>query len=99
MPPFSLYSNFNGIPSSLDDENEDDNPPPPLEIIPFTTHLPRWVRSTWDATCSLAGDPTDRQRTRSQFERASSLLAQVPENPDPKTFEEASIHPNCNIPN
>ena len=52
------------------------------------------MRSTRDAAGSLAGDPVDRQRTHSHFERASSLLAQVPKNPDPKTFEEASGHPD-----
>ena len=92
VPPLSLSSIFNSIPSSSDDDNEDENPPPPLEVIPFTSQLPRWVRSTWDTTGSLADDPTDRRHTRSQFERASSLLAQVPENPTPKTFEEASGH-------
>ena len=29
-----------------------------------------------------------------QFDKASSLLAQVPENLDPDTFEEASGHPD-----
>ena len=90
----SLSSIFNSIPSSSDDDIEDHNPPPPLEIIPFTPQLPRWVRSTRDAAGSLAGDPVDQRRTRSQFERASSLLAQVLENPNPDTFEEASSHPN-----
>ena len=76
--PLSLSSIFNIIPSSSDVDNEDENPPPPLEVIPFTPLLLRWVLSTWDATGSLAGDPADRQRTRSQIERSSSLLAQVP---------------------
>ena len=40
-------------------------------------------RSTRDAVGSLAGDPVYRRRTRSQFERASSLLAQVLEKLDP----------------
>ena len=52
-------------------------------------------RSTQDVAGSLAGDLADRQHTRSQFERASSLLAQVLENPDPETFEEAFGHQNC----
>ena len=88
----SLSSIFNSIPSSLDDDNEDENPPPSLEIVPCTPPLPRWVRSTRDAASSVVGDPADWRRTRSPFERASSLLAQVPENPDPQTFEEASSH-------
>ena len=82
MCHLSLSSIFNIIPSSSDDDSEDDNPPPPLEIIHFTPPLPRWVRSTQDATSSLVGDPVDRRRTRSQFERASSLLTQVPEKLD-----------------
>ena len=73
VPPLSLSSIFNRIPSSLDDDNKDDNPPTPLEIVPYTPLLPRWVRSTRDAAGSLAGDPADRRRTRSQFKRASSL--------------------------
>ena len=85
----SLSPIFNSIPSRSDDDIEDDNPPPPLEIIPFTPQLPIWVRSTRDAIGSLASDPADQRRTRSQFERSSSLLAQVPE-----TFEEASDHPD-----
>ena len=94
VPPLSLSSIFNSIPSSSDDDNEDDNPPPPLEDIPSAPQLPRWVCSTWDAAGSLAGDPAYQQRTHSQFERASSLLAQFLENPDPENFEEASGHPN-----
>ena len=56
----SLSSIFNSIPSTSDDDSKDDNPPPPLEVIPFTPLLPRWVRSTWDATGSLAGDLANR---------------------------------------
>ena len=51
---------------------------------------PRWVRSTCEATSDLADDPRDQRRTRSQFQRASSLLAQFSENHDPETFAEAS---------
>ena len=83
VPPLSLSSIFNSIPSSSDDDSEDDNPPPAREIVPYTPPFPRWVRSTWDAAGFLAGDPADRRHARSQFERASSLLAQVPEKLDP----------------
>jgi hypothetical protein len=38
--------------------------------------------------------PSDQHQTRSQFQRASSLLAQVLETHDPKTFAEASGHPD-----
>ena len=31
-------------------------------------HIPRWVRSTCDATGDLASDPRDQPRTRSQFQ-------------------------------
>ena len=94
MPPLSISYIFYNIPSSSDDDNKDGNPPPPLEIVPFTPSLPRWVRSTRDVAGSLVGDPADRRRTCSQFERASSLLAQVLEDLDPETFEEASRHPD-----
>ena len=83
VPPLSLSSIFNSIPSSSDDDSEDESTPPPLEIIPFTPQLPRWVHSTRVSVGSLAGDSTDRQCTRSQFKRASSLLAQVPKKLDP----------------
>jgi hypothetical protein len=56
--------------------------------------LPRWVRSTREATGDLVSDPSDQRQTCSQFQRASSLLAQVSETRDPKTFVEASSHPD-----
>jgi hypothetical protein len=81
--------------SSSDDDSEDENPPPPaylppdesikLELAP-TPLLPRWVRSTREAVGDLVGDPSNQRRTRSQFERASSLLDQVSETHDPETF-------------
>eukprot|EP00253_Pinus_taeda_P011169 PITA_11169 len=73
-----------------DDESEDDNRPPPSQ----DPQLLRWVRATRDAAGDLAGDPTDQRRTRSQFERAFSLLAQAPVNHDTDTFAEASGHPH-----
>jgi hypothetical protein len=42
----------------------------------------------------LVDDPSDHHRTRSQFQRASSLLAQVSKTHDPETFAEASSHPD-----
>eukprot|EP00253_Pinus_taeda_P006208 PITA_06208 len=89
VPPLPISSTFENI-SSSDDESEDDNPPPPSQ----DPQLPRWVRATRDAAGDLAGDPTDQRRTRSQFERASSLLAQAPVNHDPDTFAEASGNPH-----
>ena len=74
------------------DDSEDENLPPSPHVPPITLAptLPRWIRSTCEAVGDLAGDPRDQRRTRSQFHRASSLLAQVFENHDPKTFAEAS---------
>ena len=83
VTPLSIYSIFDKIPSILDDENT----PPPPQDLPSSLQLPRWVFSTRDATSSLPGDPADQRRTCYQFKGASSFLAQVPENPDPNTFE------------
>jgi hypothetical protein len=89
--------------SSSDDDSEDENPPLPAHLPPDESFepelapvppLPRWVRSTREATGGLVGDPSDQRRTRSQFQRASSLLAQVSETHDPETFAEASGHPD-----
>eukprot|EP00253_Pinus_taeda_P027812 PITA_27812 len=79
------------------DESEDDNPPPPSEDPPPAPSLAQWVQATWNAAGDLVGDPTDQRRTRSQFERACSLLAQVSENYDPHTFAEASGHPHWDV--
>ena len=67
-----------------DDDSEDENPPPPTHVSPIARALmpPRWVHSTCEAVGDLADDPKDQRRTRSQFQRASSLLAQVSENHD-----------------
>eukprot|EP00253_Pinus_taeda_P022965 PITA_22965 len=89
--PLSISSTFEHI-SSSDDESEDDNPPPPSQDPPSTPPLPKWVCATRDLAGDLSGDPTDQRRTRSQFGRASSLLAQVSANYDPDTFAEASGH-------
>ena len=56
--------------------------------------LPQWVHSACEAAGNLAGDPRDQCRTCSQFQRASSLLAQVSENHDPENFAEASRNPD-----
>ena len=94
MPPLSISSTSNNIPSSSDDDNEDDNPPPPPQDLPSAPQLPKWFCSTRDATGSLLGELADQRHTRSQFDRVSSLSAQVPENYVPDTFEEASSHPD-----
>eukprot|EP00253_Pinus_taeda_P011894 PITA_11894 len=91
VPPLFISSTFEHI-SSSDDESEDDNPPPPSQDPPSAPSLPKWVQATRNAAGDLACDPTDQRRTRSQFERASSLLAQVLANYDPDTFAEASGH-------
>ena len=72
--------------SSSNDESEDENQPLPA-LVPLVRSIehepapapqrPRWVCSTRQAVGDLAGDPLDQRRTRSQFQRASSLLAQV----------------------
>ena len=96
--PYSSSSNFlEKFPTIVsDDDSEDENPPPPAYVPPIApaSILPRWVCSTCEAAGDLVGDPRDQRRTRSQFQRASSLLAQVFENHDPETFTEASRNPN-----
>jgi hypothetical protein len=42
----------------------------------------------------LVGDPSYQRGMHSQFQQASSLLAQVSETHDPKTFVEDLVHPN-----
>ena len=53
-----------------DDDSEDEYPPLPTHVplIAPAPILPRWVRSTCEATGDLASDPRDQQRTRSQFQ-------------------------------
>eukprot|EP00253_Pinus_taeda_P021565 PITA_21565 len=93
VPPLSIPSTFENI-SSLDDDRKDKNPPPPSQDPPSTPQLPKWVCTTRDAVDALASDPTYQRHTHSQFDRASSLLAQASTNYDPHTFAEASGHPN-----
>ena len=92
--PSSSSSNFlDRFPTPVcDDDGEDENPPSPAHVPPIAPApmLPRWARSTCEATGDLAGDPRDQCRTRSKFQRASSLLSQVFENHDPETFVEVS---------
>ena len=73
-----------------DDDSEDENPPPLSHVPPIAPAPmpPRWVCSTCEVAGDLAGDPRDQCQTRSQFQQASSLLAQVSENYDPETFAE-----------
>ena len=82
-----------------DDDSEDENPPPPAHVPPIAPApmLPQWVCSTCEATGDLAGDPRDQGQTRSPFQQASSLLAQVFENHDPETFAEASGNPYWDV--
>jgi hypothetical protein len=110
VPSFAYEPSLADVPSSVpildsssDDESEGENPPLPADIPPDDSiepekapipPLPRWVRSTREATDDLVGDPSDQRRTRSQFQRASSLLAQVSDSHDPETFAEASGHPD-----
>ena len=86
----SSPSNFlNRFPTLVsDDDNEDENPPLPAHVRPVATTplLTRWVHSTCEVAGDIVGDPRDQRRTRSQFQRASSLLAQVFKNHDPETF-------------
>jgi len=93
MPPLSIPSTSKNI-SSSDDDSEDENPPPPSQDPPSAPQHPKWICATRDAVGSLASDPTNQCRTRSQFDRASSSLAQTSTNYDPDTFTEASGHPN-----
>eukprot|EP00253_Pinus_taeda_P014665 PITA_14665 len=93
VPPLSIPSTSESI-SSADDNSEDDNPPPPSQDPPSAPQLPKWVCATRDVAGALVGDPTDQRRTRSQYDRASSLLAQASANYDPDTFVEASDHPD-----
>jgi hypothetical protein len=83
------------VSSSLDDDSEDENTPPPTPLPPYesiehetapTPSLPRWVRSTREATIDLVSDPSDQRQTYSQFQQASSLLAQVSESHDREIF-------------
>ena len=94
VPSSSSSSSFlDRFPTPVsNDDSEDENPPPPAHVPPIAPApiLPLWVHSTCEAAGDLAGDPRDQRRTRSQFQRASSLLAQFSENHDPETFAEAS---------
>ena len=74
----SYYSFLGSTPSSydsLDTDSDDEIPPPP--VPPPAPNLPRWVHSTREVVGDLASDAPDQHRTCSQFQRASSLLAQV----------------------
>lgn len=67
VPPLSISSTSNKIPSTSNDESEDVNPPPPPQDLPSTSQLPKWVRFTWDAIGSLERDPADQRRTSYQL--------------------------------
>jgi hypothetical protein len=75
------------------DDSEDENPPLPAQLLPYESIEPEpapllfiWVRSTLEAVGNIVGDPLYQCRTRSQFQQASSFLAQVSENHDPERF-------------
>jgi hypothetical protein len=91
------------VSSSDDDDNEDENPPLHAHLLLDESiehelapapQLFRWVCSTQKVVGDLVGDPSDQHRTCLEFQRASSLLAQVSEICDPETFAEASSHPD-----
>jgi hypothetical protein len=72
--------------SSSEDDSEDENPPPLAHLPPnesiehepaLAPPLPRWVHSTQEVSGDLVSDPRDQRWMRSQFQRVSSLLAQV----------------------
>ena len=65
-----------------------------MTILPHLLGILLQLHATWDATSALAGDPINQRCTRSQFDRASSLLAQASPNYDSDTFAEASGHPD-----
>ena len=93
VPSSSSSNILDRLPTPVfDDDSEDENPPPPSHVPPIapTPMLHRWVRSTCEVAGDLAGDLRDHRRTCSQFQRASSLLAQFSKNHDPETFAEAS---------
>jgi hypothetical protein len=101
--PYSVFVPSSDLVSSSYDDNEDENPPPPAHPPPDESFepepapaplLPRWVCSTREAVGDLVSDPSDQHWTRSQFQRASSLLAKVSKTHDLETFAEASAHPD-----
>ena len=97
VPSFSSSKFLNMFPTLVsDDDSEDENPPLLSHVPPIAPALmlPRWARSTCEAAGDLASDPVDQRQDHSQFQRASSLLAQVSENPDPETFVEALGNPD-----
>jgi hypothetical protein len=74
------------VSSSSYDDSEDENPPLPTHLPPDDSiepkptpapSLPRWVRSTREVVGDLDFDPLDQRQTHSQFQRSSSILAQV----------------------
>ena len=79
VPSCSSSSNFlDRFPTLVsNDDSEDENTPLPTHVPPIALApiLPRWVHSTCEAAGDLSHDPRDQRRTRSQFQRASSLLA------------------------
>jgi hypothetical protein len=65
-----VHSSVPILVSYSDDDSEDENPPPSAHLPPDESFepeptpvppLPRWVRSTREATGGLVGDPLDQR--------------------------------------
>jgi hypothetical protein len=106
--PYSEFVPSFVLVSSSDDDSEDENPPLPGHLPPDESfepeptpapHLPRWVCSTQDEVGDLVSDPSDQHQTRSQFQRASSILSQFSKTCDLETFAEALGHPDWDYKN
>jgi hypothetical protein len=89
------------VSSSLYDDIDDENPPPPTHLplddpieheLALETPLLIWVRSTQEVVGDITNDPSYKRRTRSQFQRASSILDQFLETRDLETFVKDSSH-------
>ena len=87
-PPSSASSSLPSTSSTpLQDyasSEEDLEIDPPLPPPPDVPRVPKWARDTVDAAGTLAGDPTDVRRTRSQT-AGSGLLSHAISD-DPQSF-------------
>lgn len=73
----------------VDSDSDVDDPPSPPPLAP--PQMPKWASFTIEATGSMAGDPSDTQRTHSHT-AGSSLLSHALSK-DPHNFLEATDHP------